>query len=460
VGRVGETDGRAAEEIRGLRQRVAELEELEARHRRTEEELKAAQEYAQNLIDNSLNMIISVDRARRIVEFNPAAQKTFGYGKPEVIGKHVDALYADRTQGLNVHAALVESGQFTGEILNRRKDGQTITSFLAASTMRDGKGRVLGIMGISRDVTELKRVEKELSAARQYASRIIDSSPDMIICVDADRKIAEFNPAAQKAFGYTRDEALGRDVDMLYADPSQSMHVHDVVASTGQFSGEVANRTKDGRVFTSFLAASVMKDESGHLIGVMGISQDITDRKRSEEQLAYMATHDLLTGLANRDLLNDRLRVSLARAERSRRRLAVMLLDLDHFKSINDTLGHQAGDQLLRAVAERLKQRLRRSDTVARWGGDEFVVVLPEIAEADDALRVALKAQRAFQEPFAVDDNELSVTASIGIATYPDDGANADTLIRHADAALYRAKESGRNTCRRFSTERAPTFAN
>ena len=175
------------------------------------------------------------------------------------------------------------------------------------------------------------------------------------------------------------------------------------------------------------------------------------ERKRAEEERAYMATHDALTGLPNRILFNDRLNQEIARAYRHHQKLAVMMLDLDRFKDVNDTLGHSVGDQLLQAVGERLTYLLRKSDTVARMDSDEFMLIIPEIAWAEDTTRVAQRILDAFREPFVCDGRELYITTSIGIAIYPYDGEDADTLIQNADIAMYRAKEEGRDNYQRYT---------
>ena len=177
----------------------------------------------------------------------------------------------------------------------------------------------------------------------------------------------------------------------------------------------------------------------------------IIERKRAQEELAYAATHDALTGLPDRMLFNDRLTVALAHAHRYQQRLAVMLLDLDRFKDVNDTLGHDVGDQLLQAVGDRLTSLLRKSDTAARWGGDEFWLLLPEMARVEDSAKVAQRVMEAVREPLVLDGHELHITTSIGIAIYPDDGEDADTLMKNADIAMYRAKELGRNNYQRYT---------
>jgi len=175
------------------------------------------------------------------------------------------------------------------------------------------------------------------------------------------------------------------------------------------------------------------------------------ERKRAEETIRQLAYHDSLTGLPNRRLFNDRLNLEMAHANRNQQKLAVMLLDLDDFKDVNDTLGHSVGDQLLQAVAQRLRSLLRQSDTVARMGGDEFMLILPEIAEEEGATKVATKVLAAFRKPFVFDGHEIRITTSMGIALYPDDGEDSDTLMKNVDIAMYRAKDRGRDNVQRYA---------
>jgi diguanylate cyclase (GGDEF)-like protein/PAS domain S-box-containing protein len=193
-------------------------------------------------------------------------------------------------------------------------------------------------------------------------------------------------------------------------------------------------------------------DEQGRFIEFQSVGRDITEWVRAEEQLVYIATHDALTGLPNRRLFNDRLTLELAHAHRNQQKLAVISLDLDHFKDVNDALGYSVGDKLLQVVADRLKSLLRRSDTVARVGDDEFMLILPAIAREYHVDKVAHKILEAIRKPFVLDGHELNITASIGIALYPEDGEDADTLMRRADIAMYHAKGQGRDNCQRYTS--------
>jgi diguanylate cyclase (GGDEF)-like protein len=209
---------------------------------------------------------------------------------------------------------------------------------------------------------------------------------------------------------------------------------------------------KDGSPRVVEASVSLIRDAKGKKTGFRGVLRDITERKHAEEELQYTATHDDLTGLPNRTLFNDRLTLALTQAHRNNKKLGVMLLDLDYFKDVNDTMGHSMGDQLLRVVGNRLTELLRKGDTVARVGGDEFLLLLSEIGGIEDAHTIAQKVLEAFRKSFVFDDHEIMITTSIGIAIYPADGGDADTLTKHADVAMYRAKDKGRDNFQRYTS--------
>jgi diguanylate cyclase (GGDEF)-like protein len=198
---------------------------------------------------------------------------------------------------------------------------------------------------------------------------------------------------------------------------------------------------------------SPLRNKEGKIIGFRSISRDITERKKFEQKLAEMATHDALTGLPNRILLSDRLMIGAALARRNGHRLAVLMLDLDRFKAVNDALGHSVGDELLKDVGQRLSGIMRKSDTVSRIGGDEFVLVLPQISGVDDVTKFAERILGAFQEPFVFSGHRLQVTTSIGIAVYPEDGTEIENLLKNADSAMYLAKEQGRATYKYYQDD-------
>lgn len=254
--------------------------------------LRESEERYQSIINSSLDMIVAVDNERRIIEFNPAAEESFGYRREEVLGRHVNLLYADHQVGLAVYRTTLKNGRGIQEIQNRQRDGSVFPTLLASSVLKDPRGNQVGVMGISRDISELKAAEQAaretqeaLKTSQQYALNIIDSSLDMIITVDNDRRITQFNASAEKAFGYQRAEVIGQNVSILYADPQEGMETHEATLKEGKFTHEILNRRKNGEVFPSLLSASVLRDDKGQLLGVMGVSRDITETKRAREEL-------------------------------------------------------------------------------------------------------------------------------------------------------------------------------
>jgi len=264
---------------------------------------------------------------------------------------------------------------------------------------------------------------------------------------DADRLYWGRNP------GRLSEAADGQAT--RWSEYRETVHPEDrerylaVVAAAWDQAGSCSNEyrvlTREGRVVWLSSHAKTLPDAAGRPRRMIGVSQDITERKRREEEERFLAYHDTLTGLPNRRLLDDRLRQALHLAQRRDRRVAAMLVDLDDFKRVNDELGHRSGDAVLREVAERLAGCVRKADTLARQGGDEFVIVIPDLAQESDCSVVAEKILHALQAPFHADGREFSIGASIGISIHPADAGDGDALLRNADAAMYRAKQSGRN---------------
>jgi diguanylate cyclase (GGDEF)-like protein/PAS domain S-box-containing protein len=297
------------------------------------------------------------------------------------------------------------------------------------------------------EIAERERVEQELRASRQLLESIVDNSSAVIYLKDLAGKYLLVNRRYEDVIGTTRGELMGRtDYDLFGREQADAFRANDrrALLAGKAVDCEEAVPLEDGtHLFIS--SKFPMFDEKGEAWAVCGISTDITDRKRAEERVQYMAHHDALTGLPNRTLFQDRLGQALVQAHRKRHQVAVLFVDLDRFKDINDTLGHEAGDRLLRMAGRRFIGCLREGDSVARLGGDEFVICLPVLGTADDAILVASKVQESLREVFVVDGHELHVGASIGISLYPMDGETSDALMRAADTAMYHAKERGRD---------------
>jgi diguanylate cyclase (GGDEF)-like protein/PAS domain S-box-containing protein len=303
---------------------------------------------------------------------------------------------------------------------------------------------------------ELRKTRRRLDEAYSLISSISENATEGILVTNAQTVIQSVNPALERATGYKASEMIGRTPALFrskqhdndfYGEMWRSLHEH------GQWRGEVLNRHKNGEVYPEYLAISAVKDAEQQVSHYVGIYSDFHTKEYILERMHYLANYDGLTGLPNRRLFLDRLNVSLSHARRDRHMLAVMFVDLDRFKQVNDTLGHKVGDGLLLAVSERLRNCLREVDTFARLGGDEFTALLPALKHPDDALNVARKFLDCCTQPVTVEGHELRFTVSIGIGIYPADGEDAESLLHNADIAMYRIKEAGRNGYVRYSEE-------
>ncbi len=287
-------------------------------------------------------------------------------------------------------------------------------------------------------------------------STAIEQTADSILITDASGVIEYVNAAFERVTGFTRAETVGRKPNLVKSGHMSNdfyRRLWETILRGEVFRDIFINRRKDGTIYYEEKTITPLKDPLGQITHFVSTGKDISERMRFEERLHYLAHHDLLTGLPNRALLLDRLHQALARAHWNRRTLAVLFLDLDRFKNINDTLGHDLGDRLLQALAGRLSGCVRDGDTVSRLGGDEIAILLEDVAHTDDIANVARKILTAFDRPFSVNGHELFIAASIGISVYPHDGEDATTLLKHADIAMYRAKQQGGGQYTFFSAE-------
>ncbi|MBZ5607417.1 MAG: EAL domain-containing protein [Acidobacteriia bacterium] len=349
----------------------------------------------------------------------------------------------DLEQVLSNMSRHIRSGErYSGEFRVIGRNGQTYHYSSRGQSIRNPAGEPYKWIGLATDITERKTAEEAVS---QLAA-IVQSSEDAIIGTSLEGSITTWNGGAEKLLGFTAAEALSAPFSILLARPDQAAEILDPSAR-----GEVSRRDEavfkrqDGTEVPVSLTVSPIRKASGGIAGVATIARDISARKRSEDQLAYQAQHDHLTGLPNRILLADRLASSIDRARQGGLMTAVIYVDLDGFKLVNDTLGHEAGDELLQQVTDRLRACIRDPDTLARMGGDEFMLVLNLVPEDAIALAIAERLRAALKKPFSVADRQLYVTASMGISMYPRDGGDVSTLRRNADAAMYQAKHSGKD---------------
>jgi len=296
----------------------------------------------------------------------------------------------------------------------------------------------------------------ELGRKGAQFTKIYENTVEGILITDGTSRIQAVNPAFTAITGYTADEALGKTPAMLRSGKHDTEFYRRMwlcLLDEGKWTGEIWNRRKDGSIFPEWLNITAIHDGQGHLKQYVGLFTDITEHKQAEEKLRYQAYHDPLTDLPNRLMYTEHLDMALPQAQRREQMCGVMMLDLDHFKNINDTFGHDFGDKLLINVAQRLRECIRKEDTLARMGGDEFTFLLSLVDDVKDIARVAEKILASFAQPTTIDGKDLFVTPSIGISLFPNDGKDAETLLKNADAAMYRAKEGGRNAYQFYTAD-------
>ncbi|MCE9664995.1 EAL domain-containing protein [Halomonas sp. M5N1S17] len=305
----------------------------------------------------------------------------------------------------------------------------------------------------------LEQRDRALANSRenlQLAERVIESSLEGILVTDPNNRIEFVNPAFTRMTGYTAEEAIGQAPEILASgrhDATFYRQMWDALKQHGFWRGEIWNRRKNGELYLELLTITAITGDNGEVTHYAALFNDITHVRENEDRIRKLAYYDPLTTLPNRRLLEDRLQLAIRHAHRNQSRLAVVFVDLDHFKQINDTLGHAVGDELLVMIADRLQSRLREDDTLARLGGDEFLILLPDLEEVEEVTRVARRLVEAVGEPCIIDGHEFSVGCSLGISLYPDDAASAEALIHDADVAMYRAKQEGRSSYRLYRTE-------
>lgn len=304
------------------------------------------------------------------------------------------------------------------------------------------------------------QMENKLRERQSWLSTILQSIGEGVIATDPFGNITFMNPVAEKLTGWNQPESIGKPLTSILHLVDEDTGKLVRVAIPELLANNSSNPINGNIQIVNYvektpieLTSTAIQDEKENVCGLVLVLHDLTERKRYEEKLRYNAVTDHLTELPNRFLFFDRLNMALAQAQRDFQKLAILMLDLDEFKKVNDTHGHNIGDQLLKGVANRLLSMFRKGDTIARWGGDEFILLLPEIRQADVAKNVAERILHSFNKPFEFDGLKIAITASIGVAIFADDGSDADTLIKNADIAMYHAKDAGRNCFHLYTHE-------
>lgn len=395
---------------------------------------QANQQAAHILAASPLGMLL-LDGQDVIRHANTAVTQLLGYTSQELVG-----MAGQRLVAADQSAAPPQSGDRPRrELMALRHDGTLVPVRITRSSLElDGQKHAILVV---EDLTRRRQTEARLHEVLRFKSAILNHSPYAIVVTDPQDHITLFNPAAERLFGYGAEEVVQCDVRSLLRVPGATTEPID---ADGQVH-EMRYVRKDGSRFMASIIKSALTDDSGQIVGYLGMVSDITELKRAEEKLNHLAHYDALTDLPNRVLFSQRVVQGLELAKRRQQRLALLFLDLDNFKPVNDTWGHAMGDRVLKVIGQRISACLRASDAVGRVGGDEFVVLLMELHSVTDAVQVADKIRAALTQPLTLDEHSMQIGTSVGIAMFPEHGSTEALLMKHADAALYQAKAQGRN---------------
>lgn len=400
-----------------------------------------------NAILESAEVGVIFLKTRTVRWVNRKMLELFGYRRDEVEGDSVTIFHPSERDFLAFRdvafPALSRGETFHDERLMRKKDGSLFWCRLLGKAI-DPAAIGKGSIWITEDVSARKKAEEEL----RLSAAVFENTMEGILITDAGGVVRFVNPAFTRVTGYEPEEIVGRAPSLLKSGRQDGAFYEAMwreLMETGHWQGEIWNRRKNGEIYAELLSITAIRNERGDVTHFAGVFNDITDRKKQEELVNYLAYHDPLTGLPNRQLFYDRLEIELARARREKRQLAVMFMDLDHFKEINDSLGHDVGDELLKEVARRVRECVRESDSISRLGGDEFTLLAPDIHAAEDAVLVARKIMESLREPFHIRAQRFMITSSVGMSLFPLHGETPEALIKKADDAMYYAKRMGRD---------------
>ncbi len=435
--------------------KIQKSEDLKKKFQHTSPTAKLKKEDAERLslkfefIFNGIpDAIVFTDHKRRIVATNQGMLKTFGYSNDDLVGKETVILYDSKEEF--EHQGRIRFNQSAKEknepyeVLYRRKNGQIFIGETLGTIVYGDDGSLLGYLGVIRDVTERKKVEENL----KLSASVFTHAREAIAITNATGAIIQVNDTFCNITGYTREEVLGQNPRILKSGIQDKEFYQDMWKSLiekNYWFGEIINRRKNGELYSELLTISAVRDENNKIKHYVSLFTDISEIKEQQKQLEHIAHYDALTNLPNRVLLAERLQYSMKQSERRKLSLAVAYLDLDGFKAVNDTYGHDVGDELLIEISKRMKEILRDGDTLARLGGDEFIVILVDIERMEDCVPVLSRLLKVSSEPVIIGEITQQVSTSIGVTLYPQDMVEADQLIRHADQAMYIAKQKGKN---------------
>ena len=428
----------------------------EAARNRADQALRASEERNRAITQSAFDAIVTIDSADHIAGWNRGAQIIFGYTEQEAMGQPMTMLIPARFQAVHLaEMARMASGAAPGilgqtiELSGVRKSQEEFPLELTLAKWESADGWF--VTGIIRDMTQSKANQMQLKLAAQVFAQGIEG----IIVGDAQGNIVMVNAAFTTITGYTEAEVLGKNPHILTSGrhgPEFYAAMWEAIKTQGHWAGEIWNRRKDGTVYPEWLTISAMREALGDITHYVGNFSDLSTAKAAESRIQWLSHFDVLTGLPNRTLLQDRTGHAISMAQRTHQPLTMMMIGIDHFKNVNDTLGYHVGDELLLEMAKRLCVSLRDQDTVSRQGGKEFVLLLPD-THAGGAAHLAAELVRTLAKPYHLGDNEIALTVSIGIVGYPENGVDFDSLFKFSEVAMHRAQANGRNTFQFYSDE-------
>jgi diguanylate cyclase (GGDEF)-like protein/PAS domain S-box-containing protein len=411
------------------------------------QEVRALSRQTRQILESSSDGIIAVGLDGKISTANPAAGELFDRAASAMTGLPIERVFIYGSGHVRAGQPLpimvqLKDGPFQTDIEASlaRTDGASFDAAYVISPITENR-QTLGYVLTVRDITERKKI----AAEQRVAAAVFEHSSEGLLVADARGRVARINPGFARMTGFGPGDVIGKLMaDMLFVDPKQQREAMDALAKAPQTEWEQWTADKAGKRQAWRVALSVVRDEAGKVQQYAAIVSDVTARKLEEERVLYQANYDQLTGLPNRTLFNDRLQRVVVEGRRAKTNVGLMFIDLDGFKAINDTLGHDAGDLLLKGTAERLNKAVRESDTVARLGGDEFTVIMPLLDSLDGAKLVASRILASLTQPFDLAGKEGRVSASIGISIFPAQAGDAGQLLHNADVAMYHAKRHGK----------------
>jgi diguanylate cyclase (GGDEF)-like protein/PAS domain S-box-containing protein len=457
----GRLDYRSSDEIGELADAFndanARTQDLIDQLARDQVKAQRAETEAKSLLESAADGILIADPEGRILRMNRETERIFGYSRQELVGRSVQELIPQQLRERHAgyladFAAQPKPRPMEGQdaVFGLRQDGSQVPLEISLSSIKlDDQMQLIAIV---RDVTERMLGE----ADRQRLLSIVDATPDLVAILTTGLELNYLNPAGRRMLGISAKTLPEHGLLYEWLSPSARKLLWQVglptALSTGTWKGDLELQDAHGREIPVVLLMIAHLDEQGRPTHVSVMARDISERRRYEADLIHRATHDQLTGLANRVVFRDRLEQAVHHAGRTGRQVALLFIDLDDFKQVNDTMGHAAGDILLCEIAERLKSSLRKGDTRVRFGGDEFAVILENIVDAGDVVEVVENLVEKLHQPMRLNGHELVVTTSIGISLYPGDASDIEELLLHADTAMYSAKAEGRNSYRLYQS--------